>query len=286
MAKSFIPGLARTLVCRTLHHKLSGGHFRHAKSGPKFGPEEIRGPPRTDWVMAVPESRQPTVDSWFPTHDSRLPTPDTDSYSVLKLIHKFQGNALSSPGPTLVWAIKMSHYFTPAHVREDDESESGTGMRTRTRAKDTSGINDLKNCITIEIFFILPLQREGLCYIYMFYNLVNVKMAYSNYSETLLPSLNEIISWKEGSCTTLSTTFIHTQNTQFCKKVPVILGIETRYFGGSTLLTWIEGTKKVLERYLEGTRRVVLGIEVLWGFHSSYINRGYLEGTMKVLRRY
>lgn len=33
------------------------------------------------------------------------------------------------------------------------------------------------------------------------------------------------------------------------REVPVILGIETRYIGGSTLLTCIEGTKKVLERY-------------------------------------
>lgn len=153
MAKSFIPGLARTLVCRTLHHKLSGGHFRHAKSDQKKLEDRLA---RTElWPYLSPDSQLSTL-------DSRLTTPDTDSdsYSVLKLIHKFQGNALSSPGPTLVWAIKMSHYFTPAHVRAEDESESGTRMRTRTRAKDTSGINDLKNikknCITVEIFFILP----------------------------------------------------------------------------------------------------------------------------------
>lgn len=109
----------------------------------------------------------------------------------------------------------------------------------------------------------------------MFCNLVNLKMGYLNFSGTLFSSFNEIILGKEGSCTTFSTTFIHTQNTQYCMKVPVILGIETRYFGGSTLLTWIEGTKKVLGRYLEGTKGVVLGIEVLWGFHSSYMNKGY-----------
>lgn len=83
-------------------------------------------------------------------------------------------------------------------MREEDESESGTRMRTRTRAKDTSGINDLKNikknCITVEIFLYITLTREGIYYIYMFCNVVNVKMAYSNYSETLLPSFNEIIS--------------------------------------------------------------------------------------------
>lgn len=92
----------------------------------------------------------------------------------------------------------MSHYFTPAHVRQEDESESGT--RTRTKAKDTSGINDLKNiyknCITVAIFFILLLRNEDIYMVYIFHNLVYAKMRSLKYSRTLFPATTSLFCEK------------------------------------------------------------------------------------------